>query len=67
MRNVILYSTGCPHCKVLKMKLDKKGISYVENNNIEAMSKLGMRSAPGLSVDGELYNFSEAVKWVDSQ
>ena len=25
---VILYSTGCPKCQVLKSKLDSKNISY---------------------------------------
>ena len=34
---VILYSTGCPKCRVLKTKLDKKNINYIENNDVEEM------------------------------
>ena len=63
----VLYSTGCPKCKVLKAKLDKAGISYEENDSVEEMQALGMLSAPALSVDGVLYDFSAAAKWADEQ
>ena len=29
--DVVLYSTGCPKCKVLKKKLDAKDIKYTLN------------------------------------
>jgi len=67
MSNVILYSTGCPKCKVLKMKLDRAGVSYTVEEDVEAMRKLGLLSAPALSVDGELMLFGDAVKWADGQ
>lgn len=63
--NIILYSTGCPQCKVLKDKLDDKGILYAENNSIDAMAALGITKVPILSIDGELYEFKEAVDWVN--
>lgn len=62
-----MYSTGCPRCKVLKAKLDKKGIDYEEINDIEEMTRLGMKSAPALSVDGELLDFKKANDWVNAQ
>ena len=65
--NVILYSTHCPKCSVLAAKLKQKGISYIENTNVDEMKSLGLQSAPALMVDGKLMNFSNAVKWVNEQ
>ena len=45
---MILYSTGCPRCRVLQRKLDEAGISYEVNSDIERMKALGLRSAPAL-------------------
>lgn len=64
---VILYTTHCPRCNVLKAKLDKKRISYNENNSVDEMLALGIQSAPALKVDKDLMDFSSAIKWVDSQ
>lgn len=65
--NVILYSTHCPRCKVLEMKLQKKNISYTENDSVEEMMEMGIQSAPALKVDDKVYLFGEAVKWVNAQ
>ena len=64
---VVLYSTGCPRCGVLKKKLEQKGIEYQENNSVDEMLSLGIMQVPMLSVDGALYDFSEANKWVNQQ
>lgn len=66
-QNIILYSTGCPQCKVLKQKLDAKGIHYIENNSVDEMLALGIRQAPTLSVDGVVMNFKSAIAWVNQQ
>ena len=65
--NVIFYSTHCPKCKVLEMKLKQKNINYTENDNVEEMLSLGIQSAPALSVDNKIYLFTDAIKWVNSQ
>lgn len=65
--NIIFYSTHCPRCKVVEMKLKQKNISYSEVNDPDEMIKLGLKSAPALSVDGELMDFSAAVKWINAQ
>lgn len=65
--NVVLYSTHCPQCRVLEMKLKQKGISYEEVNDIALMQEKGFMSAPKLEVDGTVYDFKEAVKWVGGQ
>lgn len=65
--NIILYTTHCPKCTVLKKKLEQKNISFLENDNINQMMAIGMMSAPMLSVNGNLYNFPQAIEWVNAQ
>lgn len=62
---IVLYSTGCPKCSVLKKKLEAKGIEYTENNQVDKMVELGISHVPVLSVDGELMSFVDANKWVN--
>lgn len=64
---ITLYSTHCPQCKALEMKLNKKKIEYVVCDDREKMKELGFSAAPMLDVDGTYYNFTNAVKWVNSQ
>lgn len=64
---MVLYSTGCPRCKVLKSKLETKGIKFTENDSVDEMIELGITEAPMLSVEGKLLDFSAAVKWVNEQ
>ncbi len=63
--DIILYSTNCPKCKVLKQKLDSKGISYTINSSVEEMLDIGITNIPMLSVNDELLSFAEAVKWIN--
>lgn len=67
MQSIILYSTGCPRCDVLKDKLDTKAISYSVNNSVDEMTKLGISEVPVLSIDGQLLKFKEAVDWTNKQ
>lgn len=64
---IILYSTGCPRCSVLKKKLEEKGIRYTESDSIDEMLELGIATVPVLSVGGELKSFTEAISWLASQ
>lgn len=64
---IILYSTNCPKCKVLTMKLDMKHIPYEINTDIDYMISKGMLSAPYLEVDGAMMGFTDAIKWVNEQ
>lgn len=67
MAKVILYSTHCPRCKVLTLKLKQKNISYEEVNDVEEMTAKGFKEAPKLEVDGVVMDFTEAVKWIGEQ
>lgn len=64
---VILYEHGCPKCKVLKMKLDQKGIQYEDVTDIEVMKEKGFTEAPKLEVNGVVMSFKEATKWIGEQ
>ena len=64
--NIILYSTGCPKCNVLKEKLTNKNIKYSEVNSKDEMIALGIDEIPVLSVDGNMMNFKESVDWVNN-
>ena len=62
---ITVYSSStCPKCKVLKMKLDKAGIEYQVNENIEEMNAIGIKTIPMMQVDDQLLDFGEAVKYV---
>lgn len=64
---VIFYSTHCPKCKVLEIKLNQAKIPYEENDNVQEMQALGIKTAPALKVDDQLLDFSSAIKWISSR
>ena len=65
---VILYTTHCPRCEVLKTKLEQKNISYKEETDVGKMLEMGIMSVPMLSVNGaSVMNFTDAIKWVNEQ
>lgn len=62
-----LYSTHCPKCKVLTLKLTQKNIQFEVIDDLNLMKQLGFKSAPMLDVDGKLYEFNRALEWVKEQ
>ena len=66
-QSIILYEHGCPRCKVLKSKLDQKGIKYEDISDVEVMKSKGFQEAPKLDVNGVIMDFKEAVKWIGEQ
>lgn len=64
---IILYSTGCPKCRVLKNKLKSMGVQFEENESVEVMESMGIIEVPVLSVNGELLEFGKAIQWVNKQ
>lgn len=67
MGKIILYEHGCPRCKVLKSKLDQKGVQYENISDIEVMKAKGFTEAPKLEVDGTIMDFKTAVEWIGEQ
>ena len=66
-QNIILYSNGCPKCKVMETKLSAKNINYVKNENVSEVANMGFQSLPVLKVDNNFLSFVEANNWVNSQ
>lgn len=65
MDELILFSTGCPKCNILKKKLKEKKISYQENNNVDEMIELGIDFVPVLQVGNKQLGFAQAIKWIN--
>lgn len=64
--DIVLYSTDCPKCKVLKKKLEEKNIKYTVESDEEKMLLLDIMTVPVLSVDKTLMSFADAVKWLNN-
>lgn len=64
---IVLYSTGCPKCKVLEAKLNAKGIQYSTVTDVDLMIAKDLNLMPVLEVNGQLLDFALAVKWVNQQ
>lgn len=67
MDEVILFSTGCPRCQVLKSKLSAIGVNYRVETSVDEMTKLGLTEVPALMVNGKLLGFMDAVRWANQQ
>ena len=68
MEKVILYTTHCPRCEVLKKKLIQKGVEYTEVDSVEELTNLGITAVPMMRIlpYNEYLDFSGAVAWVNS-
>lgn len=71
--NIVLYkSTTCPQCKIVKMKLDRKGLSYteklVDDMTAAELAEADIKGIPTMFVDGEkMTNQRLMCKWIDAQ
>ena len=62
---IVLYSTGCPKCKVLEKKLTDKGIPYTLETNVDKLIELGFQTAPILEINGQFMEFADANKYLN--
>lgn len=64
---VTIFTTEiCPKCKILKKKLEDKGVEYKIGDNQEIIDA-GFTGVPILKVDGEYLNFRKGVEWVNAR
>ena len=61
---VIFYSTHCPKCTILEKKLKDNGIEYTEINDPKIMLDKGFLQVPMLEVDGQIFDFNGAIRWI---
>lgn len=64
---VILYSTGCPKCKVLMAKLNAKNIKYNTVSDVGIIISKGISTVPVLEVNGTIMDFKTAVEWINER
>ena len=64
-----LFSTHCPKCKIIEMKLQQKNIDFVLEENVDEVvevgRKVGILSAPILQVEDKFLDFAAAVKYIN--
>lgn len=60
----ILYSTHCPKCRMLEKKLKDMKIEYEVVDDKDIMIQKGFSSAPKLEVNGEIMDYTTALRWV---
>lgn len=63
---MVLYTTHCPMCRVLKKKLDEANIDYTECDDIDIMKSKNIVSVPQLETDdGIIMDFTKAIAWIN--
>ena len=68
MKIILFKSTTCPQCKVAKMKLEKKGLPFIEEMDMNVMAEYGVNSIPTLLVNGEkITGIRNISNWIDAQ
>lgn len=64
---MIVYSTGCPNCEILKKKLADKNVDFtlVENKDevIKVAEMFGITNVPFMV---KVYNFSESIDYINN-
>lgn len=65
MSKIILYTTHCPMCKMLRMKLDQAKIQYEICDDVDYMISKGYKKAPMLEVDDTVLTMKEALTWLE--
>lgn len=61
----ILYSTGCPKCKVLIKKLELAKIPYEICEDTEIIKEKGITSVPVFETKGKKLSFKEAIDYIN--
>ena len=63
---MVLFSTGCPQCYVLEVKLQQKNIDFEISDNVQELIDMGIKRLPVLKLDsGEYLDFSKALNFVN--
>lgn len=62
-----LFSNDCPRCKILKQKMDEKGIEYNTISEFDELIERGIMTLPVLKEGNEYMNFLQAIKWVNNK
>lgn len=61
--DVVLFTTGCPKCKILEQKLKDQEVSY-DLGDVQEIVNLGYFEAPILKIDNVYMNFTQAIEYL---
>ena len=61
---IVLYSTGCPKCKVLEKGLEAKNVAYTLIEDEDEIVKQGFSAVPVLVVDDKVMHYPEAFRFL---
>lgn len=62
---LVVYSTGCMKCKILKNTLQNQEIEFIEIGDLDIISELGFKSVPMMQLDdGTLMDYNESIYYI---
>jgi glutaredoxin len=64
---ITLYSNGCPKCRILKQRLDEKGIEYTESSDTNFLEQNKILAFPALVIDVGILKFYNAILWLKNK
>lgn len=64
VKPLIVYTTGCPRCEILKDKMIESNVYFTEVEDIEKMKELGIKQVPILEVNGKLLSYFKALEYI---
>ena len=63
----IFTTESCPRCAMIKQRLMKKGIDFIENRDEDKMKELGFMTVPMIKLeDDTILDFGQAISWINS-
>lgn len=63
---IVLYSTNCPRCNVIRSKLDQKHIHYSICTDMKEITNKGFQQAPVLYTGTSFLDFKQAIEWINN-
>ena len=66
MEEIILYSNGCPRCKIIEKMLEDKGIRYKKITDTEEMLRLGLTNVPWIKTKDTIMKFKDSIDYINN-
>lgn len=65
-QKIVLYTTECERCKIVKQMLDKHNVQYEEVNDKEVIISKGFEQTPALMINGKIIeDFAGILIWLE--
>ena len=64
MEKIVLYSTGCPMCKMIEEKFAQKKVQYVKVSDSGIIVSKGITVVPQAEINGKLLRVKEILNWL---